>query len=167
MRPAMVATIVLLGALASASAQQVLVGWEFDKDGDTEGWLPAHSLAPLVVEGGVLKTSVTNSDPYMHSAAGQSFDLQGNDFQYLEIRMRHSVGTGAEFFWANTIEGKDAGFVAGKERGFACVPGDEWHVYRLYPMWQGQVTRLRLDPPEGEDGVVEIDYLRIIQMLAD
>jgi hypothetical protein len=159
------ATIALLGIAAQAPAQQALKAWEFDKDGNTEGWLPAHSLAPPVVEGGVLKTRVTDGDPYMHSSAGQSFDLQGNDFQYIEIRMKHAEGEGAEFFWANTIEGKDAGFVAGKERGFACIPGDEWHVYRVYPMWQGQVTRLRLDPPEGEDGdaTIEIDYIRIVQ----
>jgi hypothetical protein len=163
MRPMVATAIVLLGALTVAPAQQVLKAWEFDKDGDTEAWLPAHSLAPFAVEGGVLKTKVTDSDPYMHSSAGQSFDLQGNDFQYIEIRMKHTAGTGAEFFWANTIEGKDAGFVAGKERGFQCIPDNEWHVYRVYPMWQGQVTRLRLDPPEGEDGLVEIDYIRIIQ----
>jgi hypothetical protein len=163
MRPTIAAAAVLLAALTVAPAQQVLKAWEFDKDGDTEGWLPAHSLAPFTVEGGTLKTRVTDGDPYMHSAAGQSFDLQGNDFQYIEIRMKQTAGTGAEFFWANTVEGKDAGFVAGKERGFACVADGEWHVYRVYPMWQGQVTRLRLDPPEGEDGLVEIDYVRIIQ----
>ncbi len=156
--------VVLCGLAASClQAQSVLKAWEFNRDGDTEGWLPAHSLAPFVVEGGVLKTHVTGGDPYMHSSAGQSFDLQANDFQYLEIRLKSDQGTAGEFFWANTVEGKDAGFVAGKERVFACLPDNQWHVYRVYPLWQGQVTRLRLDPPGEETGNLEMDYIRIVQ----
>jgi len=148
---------------AGLNAQEVLKAWEFDRDGDTEGWLPAHSLAPFVVEGGVLKTRVTGGDPYMHSSEGASFDIAANDFQCVELRMKHTEGESAEYFWANTTEGRDAGFVAGKERGLTCVPDGEWHVYHVYPLWQGQVTRLRLDPPGDANGEIEIDYLRILQ----
>ena len=143
--------------------QEIIKQWEFNTDGDTEGWLPAHSLAPFVVAGGTLKTRVIGPDPYMHDSAGQAFEITCNDSQYIEVRMRHDDGEGAEFFWADTTEGADAGFVAGKERGFSTEPDGEWHVYHVYPLWSGKVTRLRLDPP-GEDGAeVEIDYLRIIQ----
>lgn len=157
----LVVVICLSTAMSPVLAQQVLVSWEFNKDGDTEGWFPAHSLAPFVVQGGTLKTSVTAGDPYMHASPGHSFDLEANDFQYIELRMRHTDGKHAEFFWAATTEGKDAGFVAGKERGFPCVPDGQWHVYHVYPLWQGRITRLRFDPPEK--GEVEIDYIRIIQ----
>ncbi len=99
----------------------------------------------------------------MHASAGYAFKLQANDFQYIELRMKTNAGRGAEFFWANTTEGKDAGFVAGKERGFSCLADNEWHVYHVYPLWQGEVSRLRLDPPEGEGTEVAIDYIRIVQ----
>ncbi len=159
-RLALISTCLML-LVPMALAQDVLVQWEFNTDGDAEGWFPAHSLAPFVVQGGVLKTTVTDGDPYMHASSGQSFDLECNDFQYIEVRMRHDSGESAEFFWADTTAGADAGFVGGKERGFPCVPDNEWHTYHVYPLWQGRVSRLRLDPP-GE-GSIEIDHVRVVQ----
>jgi hypothetical protein len=158
-----IATAVLLMLLlaVTASAQEVLKAWEFNRDGDTEGWFATHSLAPLEVVGGVLKTKATDNDPYMHASRANAFDIQGNPYQYIEVRMRCDAGKSAEFFWANTTEGADSGFVAGKERGFSCLPDGEWHTYYVYPGWSGQVTRLRMDPPEGAS--IEVDYIRIIQ----
>jgi len=156
--------VVLCAAIIATPvmAQDILKQWEFTKDGDSEGWLPAHSLAPFVIAGGTLKTSITDGDPYMHDSAGQAFEITCNDSQYIEIRMRHEDGEGGEFFWADTTAGADAGFTAGKERGFSTEPDGRWHTYHVYPLWSGRVTRLRLDPPGGE-GEVEIDYIRIIQ----
>ncbi|MHB8974613.1 MAG: hypothetical protein ACYC3X_29660 [Pirellulaceae bacterium] len=102
-------------------AQETLKAWEFNTDGDAEGWIAAHSLAPFTVQGGALRTEVTAGDPYLHTSLGLAFNIEGNDFQYIEVRMKLSgkpENTGAEFFWSNTVEGTDQGFVAGKERGF-------------------------------------------------
>jgi hypothetical protein len=165
MRSPLLIALCLLAVTSCVLAQEVLKAWEFNTEGDTEGWLPAHSLAPFVVADGVLRSRVTGGDPYMHASEGHAFDIEGNGFQYVEIRMKHDAGKGAEFFWAATTEGRDAGFVAGKERGFACVADDEWHTYHVYPLWQGTITRLRLDAPGGDDdrATIEIDYIRIIQ----
>ena len=116
------------------------------------------------MQGGALRTEVTAGDPYLHTSQGLAFDIEGNDFQYIEVRMKLSGGSaGAEFFWANTVEGLDQGFVAGKERGFRCTPDGEWHTYFVYPLWRGKVSGLRLDLPDGEGTKVELDYIRIIQ----
>lgn len=148
---------------AAVAGQEVLKAWEFEKPGDAEGWRPAHSVAPLAVGGGVLRVEVTGGDPYLHASSGHAFDLEGNDFQYIEIRMRCRGGEGAEFFWADTVEGRDQGFVAGKERGFPCLADGQWHTYILHPLWQGRVTRLRFDPPGDEGNTVEVDFIRILQ----
>jgi hypothetical protein len=161
MRRLVFAGLLVLLACSLASGQQILKQWEFNKDGDTEGWWPTHSLSALEVKNGSLKGAATDGDPYMHASRENAFDIQGNSFQYIEVRMKNDTGKSAEFFWANSTAGKDAGFVAGKERSFACLPDNEWHVYYLYPLWDGQVTRLRMDPPE--DATFEIDYIRIMQ----
>jgi hypothetical protein len=147
--------------VVTASAQEVLKAWEFNRDGDTEGWFAAHALAPLVVADGALKTKAIDNDPYMHASRGQAFDIQGNPYQYIEVRMRCDAGKTAEFFWADTTEGVDSGFVAGKERSFPCIPDGQWHTYYVYPGWSGHITRLRMDPPDG--ATIEIDYIRIVQ----
>jgi hypothetical protein len=160
---AIVIGVALFTSAPMAFAQgELLRAWEFNKDGDAEGWFPAHSLSPFVVEGGVLKTHAIGPDPYMHASQGRAFDIQGNDFQYIEIRMKCHVGESAEYFWANTVEGKDYGFVAGKERSFSTIPDGEFHTYRVFPLWEGQVTRLRFDPVDNDS--IEIDYIRIYQL---
>lgn len=158
---ALLAVLLTVLLAVTASAQEVLKAWEFNRDGDTEGWFAAHALAPLVVADGVLKTRAIDSDPYMHCSRGNAFDIQGNPYQYIEVRMRCDAGKSAEFFWSDTTQGADSGFVAGKERGFACLPDGEWHMYYVYPGWSGRVTRLRMDPPDG--AAIEVDYIRIIQ----
>ncbi len=154
----------LLLVLPSASAQETLHAWEFNADGDAEGWIPAHSLAPFAVQGGTLRTTVTAGDPYMHSSHDLAARVDGNDFQYIEVRLKLSgQGSGAEFFWSSVIDGNEQGFVAGKERGFRCVADGDWHTYFVYPLWRGKVSSLRFDPPEGKGTTVELDYIRIMQ----
>ena len=154
--------VVLVGAIFVAhAADKPLLAWEFNKEGDTEKWYPAHALAPMTVAGGALKTRAIGGDPYMISSQDNTFDIEANDFQYIEIRLKSDKDGGAEYFWANTVEGKDAGFVGGHERAFAVKGDGQFHVYRVYPVWQGHVTRLRLDPPD--DASIEIDYIRVMQ----
>jgi hypothetical protein len=147
--------------VAAQAADQPLASWEFNRDGDAEKWYPAHSLAPFEVAGGILKTHATAGDPYMIASEGDAFDLTANDFQYVEIRLKSDKDGYGEFFWASTVEGKDAGFVGGKERGFGVRGDGQFHIYRVFPIWQGRVTRLRFDPPD--DANLEIDYIRVMQ----
>ena len=154
MKYVIVCTVALALSTPPLFAQETLKAWEFNTDGDAEGWIAAHSLAPFTVQGGALRTEVTAGDPYLHTSQGLAFDIEGNDFQYIEVRMKLSGAEmpGAEFFWANTVEGKDQGFVAGKERGFRCTPDGEWHTYFVYPLWQGKVPRLASGPARGRRG---------------
>ena len=161
LRTLLIAVLIACPIVAAQAADQPLASWEFNRDGDAEKWYPAHALAPFTVAGGILKTRATSGDPYMIASQGDAFDITANDFQYIEIRMKSDKDGGGEFFWASTGEGKDAGFAAGKERAFSIRGDGKFHVYRLFPIWQGRVTRLRFDPPE--DVAIEIDYIRIMQ----
>ena len=159
--PLAVILLTLLTLASAHAADQIVVAWEFNRDGDAEKWYPAHALAPLEVAGGILKTRATAGDPYMISSEDNTFDVAANDFQYIETRLKCDKEGGAEFFWANTTEGRDMGFAAGKERGFSVKGDQQFHVYRVFPVWQGRITRLRLDP--AEESAIEVDYIRIMQ----
>ena len=161
LRTLLVAVLIACPIVAAQAADQPLASWEFNRDGDAEKWYPAHSLAPFEVAGGILKTHATAGDPYMIASEGDAFDLTANDFQYVEIRLKSDKDGYGEFFWASTVEGKDAGFVGGKERGFGVRGDGQFHIYRVFPIWQGRVTRLRFDPPD--DANLEIDYIRVMQ----
>ncbi|UCH36562.1 MAG: hypothetical protein JSV65_09470 [Armatimonadota bacterium] len=157
---------VTLSALAhcAASAQEQpkpLVRWEFKADAD--GWYPAHSMGPPAVRDGVLHGKVTGGDPYMICSEGQCFDIQANDYQAVVIRAKVKDGGGAEFFWASSTQGKDLGFVAGKEIGFSMIADGEFHTYHVFPLWKDRVTRLRFDPPGGEGQEVWIDYIAVVE----
>ncbi len=161
LRTLLVAVLIACPIVTAQAADQTLAAWEFNRDGDTEKWYAAHSLSPFEVAGGILKTRATAGDPYMIASQGDAFDVTANDFQYLEIRLKCDKDGGGEFFWADTVEGRDNGFVGGKERAFGIRGDGQFHVYRLFPIWEGRVTRLRFDPPE--ESAIEIDYIRVMQ----
>ena len=160
---------VTLAALAAGAAHAqdqptTLIRWEFSKG--TQGWYAAHSIAPLKAKDGVLRVKVIGDDPYMISSTGQSFDLQASDYQAVVIRAKVKHGGGAEFFWASSVEGKDLGFVAGKEIGFSMVADGKFHTYHVFPLWKDRITRLRFDPPGGPGQEVWIDSIAIVEFPA-
>lgn len=157
----LVLSLLVMVSSAALAADQMLVGWDFSQAADVQKWEASHSLAPFVAADGVLKTRATDGDPYMIARGANAFALDGNDFQYIEIKLKCEKDGGGEFFWANTAEGRDQGFVAGQEIGFPIKGGEAFHVYRVFPGWQGRLSRLRFDPPEGS--VIEIASLRIMQ----
>lgn len=152
--------LIVLGSAALA-ADQVLVGWDFSKPADIQKWQASHSLAPFESVDGALKTRATDGDPYMIAAGAKAFELEGNDFQYIEIKLKAQKDGGGEFFWANTAEGRDQGFAAGQEIPFSIKGDGAFRVYRVFPGWKGSVTRLRFDPPEGSQ--IEIASIRVMQ----
>ncbi|NOZ57150.1 MAG: hypothetical protein GXO73_10240, partial [Calditrichaeota bacterium] len=161
--------VVCLGVSSGLRAQETtVVAWEFGTEGDTEGWTALHSLAPLEVQAGALRTRITGSDPYMASRWGLS--IPGDSAVVIVLRMRISgEQRDAEFFWTTDTQPH---FKAGLEIGFTLIPDGRFHVYEIpigrHQKWRGTITRLRLDPgpgiAPGQDPVpLEIDYIRVIQ----
>ena len=150
--------------VAASFGQDVLQRWDF-REGKAR-WFAAHSCAPLEAKDGRIVVRVSGPDPYVHSSRGSDFAIDGNPSQYIRMRARCNVAMPAEFFWAETTEGSDAGFVAGKEIHFRMHGDGREHTYNIFPGWTGRIARLRFDPPGGEDdgAVVEIASLEILQM---
>ncbi|NOX54515.1 MAG: hypothetical protein GXP27_08765, partial [Planctomycetes bacterium] len=152
----------------TATAEDVLVRWEFDRAGQMEGWQANSHLRASQVADGVLTTTVVNWDPILvHSALPEP--IQATPTQIVAIRL-HSPTTGvAELFWTGTTRGRYGGFAPEKRTPFELRPG--WHTYRVRPFWQGEgkIVKLRLDLPGirgGEDSeqTYQIDWIRIIDL---
>lgn len=150
--------------LSSSAPERILYEWNF-ADG-IGSWYAAHSVAPLTVREGHLIVAVTGPDPYLHSSPYASFEIEGNARQFISMRARCTHEGVAEWFWAGQIEGRDHGFVAGKEVGFTVRGDGQWHTYNVFPAWSGRITRLRLDPPDLQDvtQIMEIEWVKIVEL---
>jgi len=134
------------------------IAFEFDRS--PEGWLPAHHVASMDVEDGVLRGQITGGDPYLVRTLVR---VSGDDYPVIRLRMRVTAGYGGQFFW--TTE-SSPGFAEDKTVRFAIQPDGQFHEYRLEPgrdpAWAGQtITALRIDPGNGApSGEFAIDYVR-------
>ncbi len=161
---ARVLSVLLFVSPPAVRAQRVLQRWDFSV-GKHE-WTAAHSVSPLEVRDGLLVVRVSGFDPFIHSSSRNEFALQGNSRQFIRMKARCNSRGSAEFFWAGTTEGEDAGFVAGKEIHFTLHGDGEFHTYNIFPGWEGSITRIRFDPPGGAAArtVVEIASIEILEM---
>jgi hypothetical protein len=135
-------------------------GIAFGFDESPEGWLAAHHIASMTVDGGVLEGKISGGDPYLIRTLVRA---EGDDYPVVRLRMRVTAGQGGQLFW--TTE-SSPGFAEDKTVRFAIQADGEFHEYRLEPgrdpAWSGQtITGLRIDPGNGApSGEFAIDYLR-------
>jgi hypothetical protein len=145
----------------SVPTSNLVTAWEFNNDGDLEGWWPAHSLTHPVVSNGIMHMSVTGGDPY---ACGPSWVTVDADTQrYISVRMAVDSGTLAELYWGTESQ---PFHVEGRRVAFAIIPDGQFHTYLIdmstHPQWTGVVNTLRLDPTIGNTGHIKIDYIRVL-----
>lgn len=134
--------------------------WEFDKDGDTEGWSTQNQLSPLQVSKGHLDTQSLGNDPYMVSSKF-AVDAQSSYTVTINMKVSASVeGIGQLFF----ITDSDGNYDEAKSLRFPIKADGEFHTYVLdmsqVPGWKGIITQIRLDPTDTQ-AAVEIDYIRL------
>lgn len=156
--------VVFLSALLMMSpvlAQGLVTSWEFNTNGNSEGWHSMHSLSQPVVASGVMTMDVTGEDPYCAGPSSVTMDADAQ--HYISIRMAVTAGTSAEFFWGTQAEPYAK---AGREVAFQVVPDGQFHDYlidmSINSQWTGIVNNLRLDPTSAASGKVQIDYIRVI-----
>ncbi|WP_116950249.1 glycoside hydrolase family 99-like domain-containing protein [Jiangella endophytica] len=138
--------------------------WEFDTDGDTEGWVVLKEIDGLQASGGALIGSSTTSDPVIEQEA--TLDLHAAEYPYAEVRLRMQPAVGAQLFW---IRDGDADYHANR-----CVTvrvesdTTEFQTVEL-PLWRsgtwtGKIRKLRFDPINHVPGSFEIDHLRFMKV---
>ncbi len=159
-----------LGVGACGHAQErVIAQWEFNTDGDQEGWVGANHMRGVQVAGGLLTATAFDWDPFLTTDVLEE-PIATSPTQVIEVRLNSPVDGGAQFFWTNTTETEYAGFSPEKNTPFAVKAG--WQVCRVRPFWQaeGKIIKLRLDFPglarDGSDPerVCQVDYIRIVEL---
>jgi hypothetical protein len=132
--------------------------WEFEIDGDVEGWLPWHQIDPFQASQGILEARATGNDPYMGSPG---ISLEAEKHTLLTVRMAVSAGRSAQLFF---ITATDPNFDEAKSTAFTVDGDGEFHTYTLdlstVPGWKGIITQIRLDPADARSSI-QVDFVRI------
>jgi len=159
--------IAFLAACAAMAASdvptrpvRVLQQWQFDRQGDLEGWMPNSQILSPRVENGCLRFRAVGGDPQILSAVFGP--IQASNRQVVEIKLRCDGGGFGQLFFTNTTKDPYSGL-----RPYWVVPiriarpGEQ--VVRVYPFWAslGKIIRLRFDPPEPAS--YEVDWIRIVE----
>jgi glycosyl transferase family WbsX len=132
--------------------------WEFNTDGDLEGWDATMMMTDVQVKGGCLRGTTTGNDPAFF---GPPMRAKASAFPVVDIRMRISKSDTAQLFWSTPTSAESEANSVRFE-----VTGDgAFHDYRLdlsrHPRWRGTITGLRLDPANQRGVEVEVDAIRL------
>ena len=144
-------------AATNLFAIQIGVAWEFNQDGNPEGWQAVHSLSDLTVSDGTLKATVTGD---WAQFASSEFELKARDYGFLQIRMKAIGPESAVMSWT----GDSTLFSFQK---FTVTGDSAFHVYEI-PMyqngaWKGTIQKIaRLTMLAQKGTQIEIDYIRIL-----
>ena len=141
----------------SASALEIGKSWEFNENGNTEGWSSSNELT---VSNGTLKATVTS--PTGISLVGPEFELAAREYGFIQIRMKkEGIERPLVYCW----RGDSISFGM---QSISIIPGNFYEYEDMLTnnsAWKGQVqqiTTLRLQAPMGTD--IEIDYIRIVSL---
>lgn len=140
-------------------AVEIGAAWEFNQDGNSEGWEIFSSLSGLTVSNGTLKATVTGDWAQL---TGPDFELTARDYGFIQIRMKAIGPESVVLHW--TGDSTLFGFLK-----FPVVGDSTFHDYDM-PMyqnkaWKGnikQITRLTMLARVGTE--IEIDYIRILRI---
>jgi hypothetical protein len=139
-------------ATATLRVSPALAAWEFETDGDAEGWVAANQVTPLTVSGGALRFSSTGGDPFV---TGPQVSLGAAPLT-VEVVMTSSVAGSGQLFWATTA----GGYSEGRSGRMAVEAGTR--TYRVeIPAGDGGLRQLRLDPASGS-GDFAVDAVRVL-----
>jgi hypothetical protein len=148
-------TITLTGKMVEAPH-----AWEFEADGDTEGWRARNQLSALQAADGRLVTHSTGIDPYLSSSW---LAIDANQYSTVQMNMKVSAGVEgiAQLFF---VTDGDGSYNEAKSLRFPIQTDGEFHTYSLdmskVPGWRGIINQFRLDPTDTQ-AAVEIDYIRL------
>lgn len=137
--------------------------WDFDNDGDLEGWNTFNDWNNPEVTGGVLTGSdSTGLDPFAHTPTTW---IPAHLYPYCWIRMAHTEGDWAQVFY---VTATDSAWDGAKSFFFPVTADGQMHDYFIDMRQEGVhgvITQMRLDPPFGATGTLEIDCFRLTNSL--
>lgn len=142
--------------------------WEFDTNGDSEGW--SSSAMTLSVLGGTMTatTTVQTGDPII--SYNNEVNLPADDYVAVEIRCRYNYDadyahTMCIYFTTDT-DGNMSESMRIHLPLDSTDSGEEWMTYRVSltdnPTWNGTIKNIRFDPFNCM-GTMEVDYIRFLK----
>lgn len=156
-----------------AEPAETVQEWTFNTDGDKEAWTGASGLTDVVVQGGVLRGTLSGRDPFISTSA---LDLVARPWNMFQARLRIVQDEplsqrGGELFYANSDAGPFGGFSQAKAIPWTAADSNAWKVIDIYPFWSNEqkITKLRFDFPAPADSqvgraTVEIDWIKIVDL---
>ncbi len=138
------------------------IDFQFNRDGDMEGWEAFRSIDAAKVNDGVLQARIIGPDPHCSRRY-----LRVAPDRYTRIRLRMKLPpcrAEAQLFWTTSEEPE---FDDDKYVNFAVMRDGEWHDYEVsvgkHDKWSGHTIRaIRLDPTVGDaepGSPFEIDWI--------
>jgi len=127
------------------SRLQVLAEWDFEKLGNTAGWMEYQDTTNVRVENGALWAEATARDPGVWV---DGLNIPAQDIQMIRITAL-SEGAGQGFIYYQTSADAEMG-VAGKRFEVNQTDGTQFVTYEVFPYnrekLEGNLTALRWDP---------------------
>ncbi len=139
--------------------------WEFEKDGFKQGWgeIAFHDVSGIEVKDGLLFFHSTGVDPYIFGPMLQSID--SSKFTKINLRMKiakvSSETTGQIYF----ITDQDQNWDENKKIEYRIKESGNFEEYSIdiskNANWKEIIKGLRIDPTEGSESDIWIDYIRL------
>ena len=132
--------------------------WNFDINGNLEGWTGFNQWSGNTVSGGVLGGLSTGVDPYAYSAPTFN-NMTLNPYAW--IRMKQSAGTVAQVFY---ITESDTVWNSAKSVFFTITPDGQYRDYFVdldVTGASGLITQVRLDPTGSNGSTMGVDFVRL------
>lgn len=135
------------------------LGFEFDSDGDFEGWSGAANITGAEVSYGTLNGTATTSDPILQNTV---FNFSASAVPKMALRLKATAAGSIQFFFATTATNS---FSSAQLVTVSYTNPPHWQtlVYNLAtnPAWIGKtVTKLRFDPATVTATDFDIDWIR-------
>ena len=139
--------------------------WNFNTDGNFEGWENWNQITNPTVSGGALHLGITGADPFF-VRNGLNINGSRNPYVYLNQRNQTAASRG-QIFW---ITSADPNWDEAKKVNFTITTNSAaFQTYELnlsgYSNWTGQtITGLRVDTIDGggvTSGLVDIDFIAV------
>lgn len=125
--------------------------WNWNRNGNALGWTLGGTATGLNVSGGLLSFTSTGNDPTLTSPNNLTFEASAVNTLIVRFKNTSSQPTAA-LYWSRSDA---AGFAGTRVNSFPIIANDTgFTTYTVdlsaSPEWNGTITRLRLDLPQGE-----------------
>ncbi len=181
-----IAAAAIQPATLCAAPFDILKAWNFNTDGDFEGWAEGGGADKLKgpnydgtvdfseeeVAGGSLRAKVIASDPQLEVSG---LTLSAAQVGYIKMRYRVLDGAGTPIIPPPTdlllstpggVQG-NANATSNSQTVVDAVNGWTENVWNLTDVFTGTLTALRIDPVggpiDGGNGIFEIDYIQALE----